>query len=35
MIMEKLSNAFIRKFFAIVLAVAGIQMLFRGIGGHL
>jgi len=34
-IMEKLSNAFIRKFFAIVLAIAGIQMLFRGIGGHL
>jgi uncharacterized protein len=34
-IMERLSNAFIRKFFAIVLAIAGMQMLFRGIGGHL
>jgi uncharacterized membrane protein YfcA len=34
-IMERMSNAFIRKFFAIVLAVAGLQMLFRGIGGRL
>jgi uncharacterized membrane protein YfcA len=34
-LMERLSNAFIRKFFALVLAIAGLQMLYRGIGGNL
>ena len=33
-IMEKLSNALLRKIFALILAVVGIQMLLRGIGGH-
>ncbi|MDP9172799.1 MAG: sulfite exporter TauE/SafE family protein [Planctomycetota bacterium] len=31
-LMEKMSNALIRKVFALVLAVAGIQMLLRGFG---
>ena len=34
-LMERLSNAFIRKFFAILLAIIGVQMLYRGIGGTL
>jgi hypothetical protein len=34
-IMEKLSNALLRKIFALLLAIVGIQMLVRGIGGHL
>ena len=33
-IMEKLSNSLLRKIFALILAVVGIQMLFRGLGGH-
>jgi uncharacterized protein len=33
-IMEKLSNSLLRKIFALVLAVVGIQMLLRGFGGH-
>ncbi len=33
-IMEKLSNSLLRKIFALILAVVGIQMLFRGFGGH-
>jgi hypothetical protein len=33
-IMEKLSNSLLRKIFALILAVIGIQMLFRGLGGH-
>jgi uncharacterized protein len=33
-IMEKLSNAMLRKIFALILAIVGIQMLIRGIGGH-
>jgi uncharacterized protein len=32
-IMERLSNSLLRKIFAIILAVVGIQMLIRGIGG--
>jgi uncharacterized membrane protein YfcA len=34
-IMEKLSNKFIRKFFAALLAIAGLQMLLRGLSGGL
>jgi uncharacterized membrane protein YfcA len=34
-LMERLSNAFLRKFFAIVLAIVGVQMLYRGLGGTL
>jgi len=34
LIMEKLSNSLLRKIFALILAVVGIQMLLRGIGGH-
>ena len=33
-IMEKMSNAVIRKIFALILAVVGLQMLWRGLGGH-
>jgi uncharacterized membrane protein YfcA len=33
-IMEKLSNSLLRKIFALILAVVGIQMLLRGFGGH-
>jgi uncharacterized protein len=33
-IMEKLSNKLLRKIFALVLAIVGIQMLIRGLGGH-
>ncbi len=32
-IMERLSNSLLRKIFALLLAIAGIQMLFRGLGG--
>jgi uncharacterized membrane protein YfcA len=32
--MEKLSNSLLRKIFALILAIVGIQMLLRGIGGH-
>jgi uncharacterized membrane protein YfcA len=34
LIMEKMSNSLLRKIFALILAVVGIQMLLRGIGGH-
>jgi uncharacterized membrane protein YfcA len=34
LIMEKLSNSLLRKIFALILAIVGIQMLLRGIGGH-
>jgi len=34
LIMEKLSNSIIRKIFALLLAIVGIQMLIRGLGGH-
>jgi uncharacterized membrane protein YfcA len=33
-IMEKMSNAVLRKIFALVLAIVGVQMLLRGFGGH-
>jgi uncharacterized membrane protein YfcA len=32
LLMERMSNSLIRKIFALVLAVAGIQMLLRGFG---
>jgi hypothetical protein len=35
MIMENVSNKFLRKFFAALLAIIGFQMLFRGIQGAL
>jgi uncharacterized membrane protein YfcA len=34
-IMEKMTNKFIRKFFAALLAIAGLQMLLRGLSGGL
>jgi hypothetical protein len=34
LIMEKLSNSILRKIFALLLAIVGIQMLIRGLGGH-
>jgi uncharacterized membrane protein YfcA len=33
-IMERLSNSLLRKIFALLLAIVGIQMLIRGLGGH-
>ncbi|HEX4055387.1 MAG TPA: sulfite exporter TauE/SafE family protein [Tepidisphaeraceae bacterium] len=33
LIMERLSNSLLRKIFALLLAIAGIQMLIRGFGG--
>jgi uncharacterized membrane protein YfcA len=33
MLMERMSNSMIRKIFALVLAIVGIQMLFRGLAG--
>jgi uncharacterized membrane protein YfcA len=32
-IMERLSNSVLRKIFALLLAIVGIQMLIRGLGG--